>query len=70
MSQENTQQLLIDSQESSSQGDYYQKVVLRGWAISKSGGNIEKKTRYCGKKCRAGLRKKGKVLLNWLPNFV
>ena len=32
-------------------------IVSRGWAISKRGGNIEKKTRYCGQMCRAGLRK-------------
>ena len=31
-------------------------IVLQGWAISKRGGNIEKKTRYRGQKCRAGLR--------------
>ena len=32
-------------------------TVSRGWAISKRGGNIEKKTRYCRQMCRAGLRK-------------
>ena len=32
-------------------------IVSLGWAISKRGGNIEKKTRYCGQMFRAGLRK-------------
>ena len=42
---------------------YWQGSKLRvaysfvGWAKSKGGGNIEKKTRYCGQMCRAGLRK-------------
>ena len=39
-------------------------IVSWGWAISKRGGNIEKKTRYCRQMCRAGLRKALKACLS------
>ena len=32
-------------------------MLRGGWAISKRGGNLEKKTRYCGQMCSVGLRK-------------